>query len=88
MKFTCKISFLEIYNEQILDLLDPSSVNLQVTYLLIRLQTIASTFIFLMFQHFLCWQIREDVKKGVYVDNLKEVEVSSARDVLQQLVQV
>lgn len=45
-------------------------------------------FIFLVFQHFLCWQIREDVKKGVYVDYLKEVEVSSARDVLQQLVQV
>lgn len=30
LQFTCKCSFLEIYNEQILDLLDPSSVNLQV----------------------------------------------------------
>jgi kinesin family protein 15 len=30
LKFTCKCSFLEIYNEQILDLLDPSSNNLQV----------------------------------------------------------
>lgn len=30
LKFTCKCSFLEIYNEQILDLLEPSSVNLQV----------------------------------------------------------
>ncbi|KAF9591802.1 hypothetical protein IFM89_007357 [Coptis chinensis] len=29
LKYTCKCSFLEIYNEQILDLLDPSSVNLQ-----------------------------------------------------------
>ncbi|KAJ8750087.1 hypothetical protein K2173_014002 [Erythroxylum novogranatense] len=60
LKFTCKCSFLEIYNEQILDLLDPSSNNLQ---------------------------IREDVKKGIYVENLKEVEVSSARDVIQQLLQ-
>ncbi|CAI9785824.1 unnamed protein product [Fraxinus pennsylvanica] len=60
LKFTCKCSFLEIYNEQILDLLDPSSVNLQ---------------------------IREDIKKGIYVENLNEVEVTSARDVIQQLIQ-
>ncbi|EYU17398.1 hypothetical protein MIMGU_mgv1a000460mg [Erythranthe guttata] len=60
LKFTCRCSFLEIYNEQILDLLDPSSINLQ---------------------------IREDSKKGVYVENLTEVEVSSARDVIQQLIQ-
>ncbi|KAJ9189117.1 hypothetical protein P3X46_000448 [Hevea brasiliensis] len=60
LKFTCKCSFLEIYNEQILDLLDPSSNNLQ---------------------------IREDMKKGVYVENLKEIEVTSARDVIQQLIQ-
>ncbi|XXG65369.1 hypothetical protein AAC387_Pa05g3086 [Persea americana] len=60
LRFTCKCSFLEIYNEQILDLLDPSSTNLQ---------------------------IREDAKKGVYVENLRELEVSSARDVIQQLVQ-
>ncbi|GFZ13069.1 P-loop containing nucleoside triphosphate hydrolases superfamily protein [Actinidia rufa] len=32
-------------------------------------------------------QIREDTKKGVYVDNLTEVEVTRARDVIQQLVQ-
>ncbi|KAI9073345.1 hypothetical protein K1719_044686 [Acacia pycnantha] len=60
LKFTCKCSFLEIYNEQILDLLEPSSNNLQ---------------------------IREDSKKGVYVENLKELEVTSARDVIQQLIQ-
>ncbi|KAK9125004.1 hypothetical protein Scep_013850 [Stephania cephalantha] len=58
--FICKCSFLEIYNEQILDLLDPSSANLQ---------------------------IREDSKKGVYVENLRELEVSSARDVMLQLIQ-
>lgn len=33
-------------------------------------------------------QIREDIKKGVYVENLKEIEVTSARDVIQQLLQV
>ncbi|KAI3518429.1 hypothetical protein L1887_07173 [Cichorium endivia] len=60
IQYTCKCSFLEIYNEQILDLLDPSSTNLQ---------------------------IREDTKKGVYVDNLKEIEVTTARDVIQQLIQ-
>ncbi|CAN6465102.1 unnamed protein product [Victoria cruziana] len=60
LKFICKCSFLEIYNEHILDLLDPSSSNLQ---------------------------IREDAKKGVYVDNLREFEVSSVRDVMQQLLQ-
>ncbi|OMO77011.1 hypothetical protein COLO4_25387 [Corchorus olitorius] len=60
LRFTCKCSFLEIYNEQILDLLDPSSTNLQ---------------------------IREDIKKGVHVENLKEIEVTSARDVIQQLIQ-
>ncbi|KAK7261134.1 hypothetical protein RIF29_27438 [Crotalaria pallida] len=60
LKFTCKCSFLEIYNEQILDLLDPTSNNLQ---------------------------IREDNKKGVYVENLKEVEVTNARDVIQQLTE-
>ncbi|TKY48715.1 Phragmoplast orienting kinesin 2 [Spatholobus suberectus] len=60
LKFTCKCSFLEIYNEQILDLLDPSSNNLQ---------------------------IREDNKKGVYVENLKEIEVTNAREVIQLLIQ-
>ncbi|GMY38933.1 phragmoplast orienting kinesin 2 [Fagus crenata] len=32
-------------------------------------------------------QIREDIKKGIYVENLKEIEVTSARDVIQQLIQ-
>ncbi|KAJ0248236.1 Kinesin-like protein KIN-12E [Hirschfeldia incana] len=60
LQFTCRCSFLEIYNEQILDLLDPSSTNLQ---------------------------LREDHKKGIHVENLKEIEVSSARDVIQQLME-
>ncbi|KAI3419048.1 Kinesin motor domain-containing protein [Psidium guajava] len=60
LRFTCKCSFLEIYNEQIVDLLDPSASNLQ---------------------------IREDLKKGVHVENLKEIEVMSAREVILQLIQ-
>ncbi|KAL8172233.1 hypothetical protein V2J09_024037 [Rumex salicifolius] len=54
LKYQCRCSFLEIYNEQVTDLLDPSQKNLQ---------------------------IREDVKSGVYVDNLTEEYVSSLKDV-------
>lgn len=32
LRFVCKCSFLEIYNEHISDLLDPSSTNLQVNF--------------------------------------------------------
>ncbi|KAG8098161.1 hypothetical protein GUJ93_ZPchr0013g37896 [Zizania palustris] len=60
LRFTCKCSFLEIYNEHILDLLNPNAANLQ---------------------------IREDAKKGVHVENLTEIEVSNAREALQQLVE-
>ncbi|KAI3470080.1 hypothetical protein Pfo_026743 [Paulownia fortunei] len=57
--YMCRCSFLEIYNEQITDLLDPSQKNLQ---------------------------IREDVKTGVYVENLREECVSSMKDVSQLLI--
>ncbi|KAM7253486.1 hypothetical protein ACFE04_021640 [Oxalis oulophora] len=60
LKYNCKCSFLEIYNEQITDLLDPAYANLQ---------------------------LREDVKKGVYVENLTEFEVQSVTDVLRLLIQ-
>lgn len=60
LSFTCKCSFLEIYNEQILDLLNPNAINLQV---------------------------REDVKKGIHVENLTEHEVSNAREAMQQLIE-
>lgn len=33
-------------------------------------------------------QIREDAKTGVYVENLKEIEVKSVHDVVQLLIQV
>ncbi|CAI9777016.1 unnamed protein product [Fraxinus pennsylvanica] len=57
--YMCRCSFLEIYNEQITDLLDPNQKNLQ---------------------------IREDVKSGVYVENLTEECVSSMEDVSQLLI--
>ncbi|CAH1450375.1 unnamed protein product [Lactuca virosa] len=60
LTYNCKCSFLEIYNEQITDLLDPSSTNLQ---------------------------LREDVKKGVYVENLTEFEVHTVGDILRLLSQ-
>ncbi|BBM96977.1 kinesin family member 15 [Marchantia polymorpha subsp. ruderalis] len=60
LKYFCKCSFLEIYNEQITDLLEPTSTNLQ---------------------------LREDAKKGVYVENLSEVEVQGVQDVIQLLLQ-
>ncbi|KAF3323505.1 phragmoplast orienting kinesin 2 [Carex littledalei] len=59
LQFMCKCSFLEIYNEQIFDLLDPVLTNLQI----------------------------RDPKKGVHVENLTEVTVSSASDAMQQLIQ-
>ncbi|XP_038705278.1 kinesin-like protein KIN-12C isoform X2 [Tripterygium wilfordii] len=60
LKYICKCSFLEIYNEQITDLLEPSSNNLQ---------------------------LREDLKKGVYVENLRECCVRTVSDVLKLLLQ-
>ncbi|KAF5752511.1 kinesin-like protein KIN12B [Tripterygium wilfordii] len=59
LNYQCRCSFLEIYNEQITDLLDPSQQNLQ---------------------------IREDVKSGVYVENLTEEYVCTTKDVTQLLI--
>ncbi|XP_050916828.1 kinesin-like protein KIN-12A [Lathyrus oleraceus] len=61
LNYQCNCSFLEIYNEQVTDLLDPSQRNLQ---------------------------IREDVKSGVYVENLTENQVSTMEDVTQELSDV
>ncbi|KAJ4963751.1 hypothetical protein NE237_023690 [Protea cynaroides] len=60
LKYNCKCSFLEIYNEQITDLLDPLSTNLL---------------------------LREDIKNGVYVENLTEFEVHTVTDILTLLSQ-
>ncbi|KAI3926204.1 hypothetical protein MKW98_028340 [Papaver atlanticum] len=59
LKYQCRCSFLEIYNEQITDLLDPSQRNLL---------------------------IREDVKSGVYVENLSEQDVCTMKDVRLLLI--
>ena len=55
VQYLVKASYLEIYNEQIMDLLDPQSINLHV---------------------------REDIKKGVYVESLQEEAVSSVKDMI------
>lgn len=54
--FLCKCSFIEIYNEQIYDLLDTAS---------------ASLF------------LRENIKKGVFVEGAVEKFVSSATEAYQ-----
>lgn len=54
--FLCKCSFIEIYNEQIYDLLDTAS---------------ASLF------------LRENIKKGVFVEGVVEKFVSSAAEAYQ-----
>ncbi|VVB01221.1 unnamed protein product [Arabis nemorensis] len=59
LNYQCRCSLLEIYNEQITDLLDPSQKNLT---------------------------IREDVKSGVYVENLTEEYVKNLTDVSQLLI--
>lgn len=55
MNFLIKCNYLEIYNEQIVDLLEPSSINLHV---------------------------REDIKKGVYVEGLMEEVVTNYKDIV------
>lgn len=54
IRFECRCSFLEIYNEKIMDLLNPGTQDLS---------------------------IREDIKRGIYVENLTERPVSSAEEV-------
>jgi kinesin family protein 15 len=55
-EYLIRCSYLEIYNEQIMDLLEPTSINLH---------------------------IREDIKKGVYVEGLQEEVVLSADDMIK-----
>ncbi|MQL99201.1 hypothetical protein Taro_031920 [Colocasia esculenta] len=71
LRYSCKCSFLEIYNEQITDLLDPSSTNLLVSNI----------------HKFFFKQLREDIRKGVYVENLSEFEVETVNDILKLLIQ-
>lgn len=57
-QFLCKCSFLEIYQEQVYDLLDPAAANLQ---------------------------LRENMKKGVFVDGLVEQVVATPTEAYQVL---
>lgn len=56
VEFLVKCSYLEIYNEQILDLLDTGSINLS---------------------------LREDIKKGVYVEGLTEESTQDVSEMLE-----
>ncbi|KAM3127874.1 hypothetical protein pb186bvf_020027 [Paramecium bursaria] len=58
VEYLVKCSYLEIYNEHIIDLLNPSSGNLQ---------------------------LREDIKKGVYVEYLSEESCTNSNDALEVL---
>ena len=58
VEFLVKCSYLEIYQEQVSDLLDPNPQNLQ---------------------------IREDMKKGVYVDGIIEAQVTNVMETYQIL---
>jgi hypothetical protein len=53
MQYFVKCTYLEIYNEQVMDLLEPGCVNLLV---------------------------REDMKKGVYVDGLHEEAIANLKE--------
>lgn len=84
--------FLQIYNEQITDLLDPNQRNLQVNKKIsfwFQLFYIDKNMIFSnpVICHFF-FQIREDVKSGVYVENLREEYVFTMKDVTQLLMKV
>lgn len=57
-RFLCKCSFLEIYQEQVYDLLDPAASNLQ---------------------------LRENIKKGVFVDGLMEQVVATPNEAYEAL---
>eukprot|EP01022_Parablepharisma_sp_SALTPOND_P031245 TRINITY_DN790_c0_g1_i2.p1 TRINITY_DN790_c0_g1~~TRINITY_DN790_c0_g1_i2.p1 ORF type:complete len:611 (-),score=94.86 TRINITY_DN790_c0_g1_i2:2558-4390(-) len=58
VEYILKCSYLEIYQEVIIDLLDPQAENLH---------------------------IREDIKKGVYVENLIEETVENSNDLMEIL---
>lgn len=59
VNFQCRCSFLEIYNEQIGDLLDPTQRNLK---------------------------IKDDLKNGLYVENLTEEYVTGYEEITQILI--
>ena len=58
MNFIIRCSFLEIYNEQIIDLLNKTNTNLQ---------------------------LREDTRKGVYVEGITEEVVGKSEEIMDLL---
>jgi len=54
LKYNCKCSFLEIYNEQITDLLDPSSTNLLVSLVLFPVNLLWIILRLILSMSFLC----------------------------------
>ena len=72
-KFLVRASYLQIYNEVISDLLKPDRTNLHIRYALF-------VCIFL-FEPDTLLRIREDKRKGVYVEGLSEWVVRSPKEV-------
>ena len=82
---------MQIYNEQITDLLDPNQKNLQVISIMLlpfyKSSLIVGLMTDLVFSQLFC-QIREDVKSGIYVENLTEECVRTMEDVNKLLMKV
>jgi len=70
-----------------MDLLDPSSTNLSVSQLS-KMQTSYFLEAKELLTMFIQMQLREDVKNGVYVENLSEFEVRTVTDILKLLAEV
>jgi hypothetical protein len=78
LRFTCKCSFLEIYNEQILDLLEPSSNNLQVWI----------TFLLKVLTNWLCLQKNTLLVKDrdFYIFEFSSLYINSFKNIEQVLL--
>nr|XP_027077156.1 kinesin-like protein KIN-12D [Coffea arabica] len=90
LKFNCKCPLLEIYNEQIIDLLDTSPTSLlvfSVFYLDYYDNYNELRYCISSDHHISYFMLREDTKKGVYVENLSELRVQAVGDILELLRQ-
>jgi kinesin family protein 15 len=92
---------LQIYNEQIGDLLDPGQRNLEVGFSApvlgflfhqpmpsLKHLTLISLYLTITIHLKFFFQIKDDPKNGLYVENLTEEYVSSYEDVTQLLIKV
>ncbi|KAJ6775975.1 KINESIN-LIKE PROTEIN KIN-12F [Salix koriyanagi] len=79
INYQCRCSFLEIYNEQIGDLLDPGQRNLEVVF------SAPCPWIFVSLVNAF-FETPDDSKNGLYVENLTEEYVNSYEDVTQILI--